>query len=1097
MNGLQGIFDELNRQSNSGEMPRRIELCREALKMISKAREPELWAELQNDLACSLLKNPLGPHGQNIEEALQHFGEALKVRTRKKHPTQWAIIQDNLGTAYRDRTQNDRAENIEKAIYHYEQALVVRTCQSDPKRWAMTQHNLADAYCVRIRGKRVENLEQAIRYANQALEVFIYADEAFRYSWAQVQNTLGEIYRVRIRESRKENIERSIQHFNQALTVFVRDTFTEDWAKLQQNLGIVYTDRIADAQAENIERAIYHSEQALEIYDCKTFPQAWALAQHNLGNAYRLRIHGDRAENLEQSILHFQYALSVLTRQAFPENRARTQNELGNAYLARIRNEREKNVEQAINQYLQALEVFTRQAFPEEWARVCNNLGNAYLARIDPERTGITEKLDNANLAILNYEQALTIRTRDAFPEDWAETQSNLAGAERIRASVEDLERAIHHLEPVLEIYTRDAFPQHWARTHNNLAIIYTDRKQGDPADNLKQAISHYQQALEVYTLQGFPKDCLKTARGLGKLTFDKQQWELARNAYDTVLMAQDELMHASFSPASEKAELLEVQNLPPRAAYVYMKMGDSRRAVEVLEKGRAQLLRGSFELQQQNLKRLIALKFETLFNDYIQARNEHQSLQNGKIFNDEPSAAWKQAVEKMRAATSAIREQVGQRHPEYRYFLQSLSCDEIQEQARGKPLIYLCATSAGGFALVVTGEGIKVMEIPELDQEGLQNQIWRPSNEEIDRINAHLQRGVIEMEDIQAVKGGFFSMYALWNLTSHLTRTSDELKLQLFLAWQDTLDETTHWLWDTVMGRLMPLLKEQGKSVVLIPVGQLALLPLHAAWTDDPSKPTRRRYVLDEVNISYAPSAHSLHRANLATERPAENLLLVNDPDGSLSHIEIEIQAVLAMFQKSKHIQGRAATIATVKEGIQKADVLYFFTHANAGWQAAEQARLKLADGYLTLPDIHELDLNQARLAVLSACETGVPGLELIDEMIGLPAGMLQAGVPGIVGSLWSVKAISTAMLMVHFFFLWRKAKHPPQEALLMAQVWLRDSTVDQKKEFFKSFVVGKLFGMSVDTAIAFYKYLSFAEPGKIDYSSPYYWAAFTYTGV
>lgn len=1091
MNRLQEIFDELNGTSSASEMPRRIKLCREALKMISKEKEPEIWAELQNDLACSLLKTPTGQPAENIEEALRHFDEALKVRTRQKYPTEWAIIQDNLGTAYRDRIHSDRAENIEKAIYHYEQALGVRTLQSDPKRWAMSQRNLADAYCVRIRGKRAENLEQAIRYANQALEVFIYVDETFRYNWAQTQNTLGEIYRIRIRGVRKENVEQAVEYFNQALKVHTRDAFPEDWAKLQQNLGVVYIDRVADVRAENIEQAIYHSEQALEIYDLKAFPQAWALVQHNLGNAYRFRVHGDRSENIEQSILHFQYALDVITRQAFPENWARAQNELGNTYLARIRDEREKNVEQAINHYLQALETHTRQAFPEDWARVCNNLGNAYLARIDPERTGLAEKMENVNQAIFNYKQALTIRTRDSFPEDWAETQSNLAGAERIRLSEEDLEHAIQDLEPVLEIYTRDAFPQHWARTHNNLAIIYADRKQGEPEENTKQSIGHYQQALEVYTLQAFPEDCLKTSRGLGKLAFEKQQWELARDAYDTVLTAQDVLTHASFSSASEKAEIYEAQNLPPRAAYAHIKSGDIKRAVEVLEKGRAQLLRESFEFQKQNLERLPALGFKNLYNDYMQARNEYQSLQNIKISNDERPVDWRQTLAMVQAAASAIREKVGQRHPEYRYFLQSLSFDEIQEQAQKKPLVYLCATSAGGFALVVTGQGVRVLEIPELDQEALQKQIWRPSNEEIDRINIHLQQGMISPEDIQAVKGGFFSTYALWSLIK-----DDNLSK----AWQETLDETTHWLWDTVMGRLMSLLKEQGESVVLIPVGQLALLPLHAAWTEgdeDTSKPPKRRYVLDELNISYAPSAHSLHRAILAVERPAENLLLINNPDGSLSHIEIEIQAVLGMFQKSKQLHGSAATIETVKEEMQKADVLYFFTHANAGWQEAEQARLKLADGYLTLPDIFALNLNQARLAVLSACETGVPGLELIDEMIGLPAGMLQAGVPGIVGSLWSVKAISTAVLMTRFFFLWRKEKHTPQEALLQAQVWLRDSTLDQKKDFFKSFVVGKFSGMSVDTAISFYKYLSFTEPGKLDYSSPYYWAAFTYTGV
>ncbi len=282
-----------------------------------------------------------------------------------------------------------------------------------------------------------------------------------------------------------------------------------------------------------------------------------------------------------------------------------------------------------------------------------------------------------------------------------------------------------------------------------------------------------------------------------------------------------------------------------------------------------------------------------------------------------------------------------------------------------------------------------------------------------------------------------------------------------------------------------------------MIPSGQLALLPLHAAWTENSSRPTGRRYALDEINITYAPSAHALWQANLAAGRSAEHLMAVNNPDGSLSRLESGVQAVLDLFQHSRHLRGDDATIPAVKEAMQNAEVLHFFTHGSAGWQDEKQARLKLADGYLTLPDIFDLHLHKARLAVLSACETGVPGLKLIDEMMGLPAGMMQAGVPGVVGSLWSVRAMSTIILMARFYSLWREQGITPQEALRQAQIWLRDSTREQKKDFFKTFLLKKRSEMSTRMAIFFYEYLSTVKSDDIDYSSPYYWAAFTYTGV
>jgi tetratricopeptide (TPR) repeat protein len=63
-----------------------------------------------------------------------------------------------------------------------------------------------------------------------------------------------------------------------------------------------------------------------------------------------------------------------------------TQNNLGNAYADRIRGERAENLERAIRHYQQALEVRTREAFPSDWAGTQNNLGLAYHNRQDYPR---------------------------------------------------------------------------------------------------------------------------------------------------------------------------------------------------------------------------------------------------------------------------------------------------------------------------------------------------------------------------------------------------------------------------------------------------------------------------------------------------------------------------------------------------------------------------------------------------------------------------------------------------------------------------------------------------------------------------------------
>ena len=96
--------------------------------------------------------------------------------------------------------------------------------------------------------------------------------------------------------------------------------------------------------------------------------------------------------------------------------------------------------------------------------------------------------------------------------------------------------------------------------------------------------------------------------------------------------------------------------------------------------------------------------------------------------------------------------------------------------------------------------------------------------------------------------------------------------------------------------------------------------------------------------------------------------------------------------------------------------------------------------DKVLTIKDLFELNLAGARLATLSACETGVPGTRLPDEVVSLPSAFIRAGFAGAIGSLWTISDKSTAMLMTRFYQLWRAEGMPPVFALAEAQRELRE---------------------------------------------------------
>ena len=357
--------------------------------------------------------------------------------------------------------------------------------------------------------------------------------------------------------------------------------------------------------------------------------------------------------------------------------------------------------------------------------------------------------------------------------------------------------------------------------------------------------------------------------------------------------------------------------------------------------------------------------------------------------------------------------------------------------------------------ALIVTPQDIQVIWLDSLTDKMLREQAQGP-------------------DEAQAL-GGYLGAYVAWQKDPYHPATCQ--------AWEQALDTTTRWLWDAFMGPLTQALKKQAVTqAVLIPGGLLGLLPLHAAWREDPAAPRGRRYALDTICFTYAPSARSLQEGREIAARALPDLLLaIDNPDGSLKASSEEVRAALAGFDHKLHLLGGKATKQAVTKALPDYPVLHFSTHGNAGWAEPLQGGLLLADGTLTLDELLDLRLPGARLAVLSACETGVPGTKLPDEVVSLPAGLMQAGVAGVAASLWSVLDISTAMLMARFY-----------------ELWLRDTTDGEKKAYFQtSLPEFAALRMPAESADAFFKTVVLNDDDAHSFAHPFHWAAFAYTGV
>jgi CHAT domain-containing protein len=284
----------------------------------------------------------------------------------------------------------------------------------------------------------------------------------------------------------------------------------------------------------------------------------------------------------------------------------------------------------------------------------------------------------------------------------------------------------------------------------------------------------------------------------------------------------------------------------------------------------------------------------------------------------------------------------------------------------------------------------------------------------------------------------------------------------------------------------------------VIVGCGLLGLLPLHAAWTEDATRPSGRRYALDAAVISYASTANAL----LLARAPAmlDRVLAVVEPDPvslpELVGARGEAAAALSAFGAGDTLAGPRATIEQVVPALVQAPVVHFACHALSSLRNPRQSGIVLAGDRLLNPvGLAQLPLGRLRLAILSACETGVYGAQAPDEAIGLPSAFVEAGVGGVVAALWEVLDAGAMILLARFYELWRAEGHGLAEALVLAQRWLRDTTNAEKLEHWTA--AWQRGTLPEETYEAATSDQVFRDAGARDFAHPADWAAFTFTGA
>jgi tetratricopeptide (TPR) repeat protein len=813
-------------------------------------------------------------------------------------------------------------------------------------------------------------------------------------------------------------------------------------------------------RARNVERSIELSNEALAAFENMKAWLQWASAKNTLAMTYRVRGQGDRAENQERALEMYRDALTVATPASMAETWGTIKSNMANVYIDRIVGDKAQNIEDALSLTAQALTVRTRKSAPAAWAQTTMTRGNCFRHRLRGDPAQNFERAIECHAAILDLPD-------DGNTQDRGRAMHNLADAYRERllgSPEENLEQALRYATMAVEAQDPGSSPLDWAFSAMNLGQIFENRVRGEHDGNLAAAMDWYMRALEIFRPEAQPAENRDLNAALGRIHFEGKRWAQAIPYFRAALSVHENLYESAAMPEARASQLHEIRLISPRLAYCLAKVGETEEAVVALEHGRGRALAEAVALDDTAWDALSADDRPA----FLAVRATLRALQAESMLPAEAPERrdFVTVSEDLKRARAAFREIVDKIRGTNPGFFARPGFDDIRRAAGSRPLVYLAAGREAGLALIVRGS-----QGPEDGAPA--DSLWLP--------------GLSEEESFQRI-------VRYWN--SYLTYLGAPANREAGDGWLEALDALTNWLWDAGMGTLAGAFAE-GTAIVAIPAGLLAFVPLHAAWTEDASRVSRRKYALDLLAITYAPSARLLEVSRRLADHAAlpESFFAVADPRpvtaSPLANAAAEALFAGSLFPKRLILRHEDATRQAALKALPGFSVLHFSCHGHANaFEPLESGLTLSGDALLNLRDLLSLRLPGARLAVLSACESGIPGAQAPDELVGLPAGLLQAGVAAVVASLWSVADASTMLLMTRFHCLWEKDRGDPAGALRAAQQWIRDATNREKREFVKAIGGSDYFG-------DIYTELSLADPDIRQYSHPFHWAAFCFYGA
>jgi tetratricopeptide (TPR) repeat protein len=989
-----------------------VEMLRERVAM-SAADDP---GERRYDVGAAMARAGDRTDPAAARERVQILRMAVpRVSPADRHT--WFGVRAALAVDLMRLLSGSRGANIDEAIAVAEEMADEVTAADPETLRTLPATILGELYEIRVNGDPAENAERMLEHHRRRVELADPGSPAWVRGAAQMVWALIR----RVRGERAANLEAALELAGRVLAAARSLDRADLRADANYALGLAHRSRLVGDRSANAEQAIAAFIACLADRT-EADGDRWANAHHNLAAAYLARVRGDRQENLGRAIHHLEQELRFFDRDGWPDDWALAQITLGDAHIQSLRPSPRESRQRAVAAYEAAVQVLSPDDHPAQWSRVHNSLG---LALMDGDNLG--DRPRDPQRALECLEEAL--RTAPRGLPDRGHVLLNTTGALTLLARRQDdaderralLERALATAAEAVAVLDRAAEPIAWARAQSGTAQCALDLADLGVDTYVLTARDALRDALDVFRENGLLSETWAAAVGLVLLNRAGGQWAQAVEAYHVAAEAHEVLYRTALLQDARAAVLARGRQLIEAAVPALLASGDPIAAVVAVERVRARWLGEALARDRIDLDRLGREHppLRAAYTAAVQALASAEALERRAAVVGEGSVAG--AVEDARQAFTEVLARI-QRAAGFGRFLALPDFDDVGAAVRAEaPLVYVVPTEETCHLLVVHRRaggqvGVRTAEAPALTRDRVDALLLDPTHGDA----SYLEHQLLGSSHLAAA----------------LATVLPELGRLLVPPLRGVLDD---------LG---------ATGVTLVPTGRLALLPIHAA-----PHPDTGTCLLDDLDVTYLPSAWARERVHDEERRAATTLVAVGDPTEDLPYARMEAEEIADVFGATSVLhRGAAATADAVVADLPGADYVHLACHGYHDVDSPLDSHLRLACGErLTLRTLLDGRMFAAvRLVVASACQTAVGEFrDLPDEAIGLPAGFLRAGAAAVIGTLWPVDDLSTALLMMRFYRLHlgvgEAAGMPPARALRIAQRWL--STVTARE-------LGRLFG-------------------------------------